>query len=725
MGPSKQQEYAHHGREGAFSESGDLSLKELEFGPSTPAKRILTGIALHSGRMGAFDYRSCPLGDDEIRILELLPALNPDDSVKTRISRADLRNPSSLLPVSALSYCWGDQHNRRPVEIAIGSDTFSITASLEMALRALRQHEPDQSIFLWIDQICINQHDSDEKSRQIPLMNRIYSLSAQTIGWLGESTSDSDLAMDYLSDIGARAHSLGLASLTDNTLQVLLSEDEDVDAGILSIEPTASQTRGALIDLIAAQGNLLKHPALEGMVQLTMLPYFKRGWIQQEIAIPQNLILHWGSKTIGPDIFAAGVWFHHIWIVRSISSLTTPAVYADSAARSLLERITAPDARFPTHIIPSLTTRRWYHSPVTRGKLTMASPLRRLHSVQFTKARDRVYGILGIAVDRTPSSFAVDTTRKWEDVFTDATRHIVTSGDSSRNSGDGIDFLSLVAFPKKSGGSMPSWVPDLNHLGHISTLRSDTTALVPPYRAGGSSTQQGLDCGDPSVLRCRGVIIDTITDLGPAWEVDPTGQCSDSAGLVPLAAMAELATRSRDIVTSSPNSKHPFHNRPDRLSEAEWRVPVLDRESVASTSASRRATALSRAGHEVVKYMMLFESVSNDVYKILSDIPLSPEEIAELDRTGLAADSDQRKVAEVKLKIGKTLKSRKSQEYITYRSLMGAFEARRSFLGVEGFVGVGPLGMQPGDTVCILYGASFPFILRKKGEIPIQVGTSS
>lgn len=28
-------------------------------------------------------------------------------------------------------------------------------------------------------------------------------------------------------------------------------------------------------------------------------------------------------------------------------------------------------------------------------------------------------------------------------------------------------------------------------------------------------------------------------------------------------------------------------------------------------------------------------------------------------------------------------------------------------------MGIGPLGMQPGDVVCVLYGGAFPFVLRE------------
>ncbi|KAM7206575.1 Heterokaryon incompatibility protein (HET) domain containing protein [Naviculisporaceae sp. PSN 640] len=630
--------------------------------------------------MAVFDYNNLPLRQDEIRILELLPAAAPDDPIVTQISKADLHDFPSF---SALSYCWGDTRSRDPVEIAIGSDTLSITASLAMALRAIRR--PDISVRLWIDQICINQHDDEEKSRQIPLMNKIYSLSTETIGWLGESTKDSDLAMDYLHSIGPRAYALGLSSPDEDTLQVLLSDEGDLNSGILSVTPSVLEVRRLVLEIISEQGSLLELPALEGMVELAMLPYFRRGWIQQEVAIPTNLRLQWGAKTIGPDHFTAGVWLHQIWINSSVSSLVTAEIYGDPSSKALAERILSPSARLIDHVVPSLTTRGWYHSQdaTLRGKLTMAGLLRRLRTVQFTEPRDRIYGILGLAMDRTPPTFTVDTTKRWEDVFTDATRYIVMHGDSENlnNPSDGINFLSQVSFPKKNSDSLPSWVPDLD-AARISTLSRDTGTLSPPYQAGGPRRPTRTEQNDqnPRILTVRGVILDKVIDLGPAWKVDepedPNRPPDNTGGLAPLSYMSSLATKSHGIVTSNPHSKHPFRNDPTRLLEAEWRVPVLNRESVASTSASRRATILSKTGYEKAKYLMLFYTVLklNDPYKILSDIPLSQEEIADLDaKYGPNCETNpnkkKRMVSELQLKGGKATEYMTSKEYKTYAAL--------------------------------------------------------
>lgn len=677
-------------------------MPELDNFPSRP----LLGNSM-TKKMGTFDHGNLQLGKDEIRIFELLPAAEHSDPVAARIFKAPLRSAPSF---SALSYCWGDQGSR--VEIAIGSDTLSITASLEVALRALR--DKDRSMLLWIDQICINQQDKKEKNRQLPLMEDIYSLSTETVGWFGQSTNESNVAMDYLQGVGDRALEMGLARLKEKALRDILSDEDDLNSDM------AAETRRGVIDLISSQGDLLAHPARQGMMQLSMLPYFTRGWIQQEIAIPPKLRFQWGSKSIDVDTFAAGVWFQSIWILKSISSLMTPAVYSQPSTMALLGTMADCNAGLTYNIIPSLTTRGRFQLPEARHKLTMADLLQRLRIVQFTEPQDRVYGILGMALSRRAQKLVVDNTKRWEDVFADATEYIIANADKTSNTrGDGINFLSFARSPKNNGRSLPSWVPNLADLGSYSTLATATSALSPSYHAGGDFLpQQRLSFSDSKVLGCHGIIIDRIIEVGPVWEGDPTNHARDhSAGLAPLSAMAEFATKSKSIVTSNPDSKHSFRNDPERLLEAEWRVPVLNCESVSrltSKGVMHLATTRSKSGYEMVKYTMLLDLQARDFDKIFSNIPLSPEEVAEVEEDCRSADAEERKGAEISFKLKKSIRYRTTTEYMTYCTLLDSFQEKRSFLGAEGFVGVGPLGMQVGDLVCVLYGASFPFMLREK-----------
>lgn len=54
---------------------------------------------------------------------------------------------------------------------------------------------------IWMDQICVNQANTQERNHQIQLMTRIYTQAEGISIYLGEGHDDRDLAMDIIGDI--------------------------------------------------------------------------------------------------------------------------------------------------------------------------------------------------------------------------------------------------------------------------------------------------------------------------------------------------------------------------------------------------------------------------------------------------------------------------------------------------------------------------------------------
>lgn len=106
----------------------------------------------------------------------------------------------------ALSYTWGDINSKK--SLILNGATCLITKNLDVALRHL-QHE-DSPEPLWVDSLCINQEDNDEKSEQVQRMKSIYESASKVIVWLGPSANNSDLVMNFLAELGKQACELGL-----------------------------------------------------------------------------------------------------------------------------------------------------------------------------------------------------------------------------------------------------------------------------------------------------------------------------------------------------------------------------------------------------------------------------------------------------------------------------------------------------------------------------------
>jgi hypothetical protein len=75
-----------------------------------------------------------------------------------------------------------------------------ITANLHSALSRFRLNSHNRCF--WADAVCINQVDPEEKSRQIPLMPRIYRNASKVLVWLGSGIDGESETMQSLARSG-------------------------------------------------------------------------------------------------------------------------------------------------------------------------------------------------------------------------------------------------------------------------------------------------------------------------------------------------------------------------------------------------------------------------------------------------------------------------------------------------------------------------------------------
>jgi hypothetical protein len=75
---------------------------------------------------------------------------------------------------AALSYTWGNPSQATTVKV--NDVPIRVTLNLKNALLMLRAQNFDTTFKVWIDALCINQGDTDEKTSQVSKMADIYSL---------------------------------------------------------------------------------------------------------------------------------------------------------------------------------------------------------------------------------------------------------------------------------------------------------------------------------------------------------------------------------------------------------------------------------------------------------------------------------------------------------------------------------------------------------------------
>lgn len=137
----------------------------------------------------------------QIRVVQVLPGGFEDEvccqlDVKTLSGIAQTPD----LQFSALSYTWGGFVNHASITLN-GVPGFPISQNLYCCLQRIRSMGKNQSLPLWIDQICINQHDKKEKDLQVPLMEDIYKQATQVIIWLGDHAPGFELALSRSSQL--------------------------------------------------------------------------------------------------------------------------------------------------------------------------------------------------------------------------------------------------------------------------------------------------------------------------------------------------------------------------------------------------------------------------------------------------------------------------------------------------------------------------------------------
>ena len=121
----------------------------------------------------------------------------------------------------ALSYTWGPAQRGESVgssraltpspradaidhqhdTIHLNSLAFNILPNLHTALQYIVHARPGQ--YLWVDSICINQGDLEERAAQVGIMDTIYTSALETIIWLGEENEHTNSSLHTIRQVAS------------------------------------------------------------------------------------------------------------------------------------------------------------------------------------------------------------------------------------------------------------------------------------------------------------------------------------------------------------------------------------------------------------------------------------------------------------------------------------------------------------------------------------------
>lgn len=370
----------------------------------------------------------------------------------------------------AVSYCWGDV---KAVEtIKLDGRSFAITQSAGGALRAFREEAEDRCI--WLDAICINQQDDEERGLQVSIMGDIYRAATRALVWLGDDDGTFGDAYTLMTAL--------IRQMGDET------GGWNGQAAYETLKDFEWDSRLHMKDIRTRGIPSYESPAWDALERFFSRPWFNRMWVIQEIVLSHRPVAFCGREQVD--------WV----IIQMAASWITHQRYDARSHR-------------PGLLQAKNVTMVWQFA----AKSDLQSLLLLTRDFQATDPRDKVFGVLGMATDcrsAMPDELKPSYLKSTRRIFSDATKYTIRASQN-------LDVLSQIGYIcsfedslRNSSSAFPSWVPRWD-LGKATTFDASNTVfwgrLQSPFSASGSSVvERDTIHHDPDTLTLPGFRIDKI-----------------------------------------------------------------------------------------------------------------------------------------------------------------------------------------------------------------------
>jgi len=401
-------------------------------------------------------YRPLDSANDEIWLLAIQPNIDTEAHLQCQLESTSLRDRPVF---ESLSYAWGSAV--ADVPLGVGNHELLITDNLAHALRAVRGvHHP---MSLWVDAICINQRDLQERNHQVQLMRKIYTSATKVNVWLGQ---------DF---IGANVACLLLMELAKGTpLRELLAVND----------PSSAPNR------------------VEYLAEMFRYPWWTRLWVIQKVLLANEAMVHCGPHRLPFRTIVEA--FEHLWNEAIIAGRWLRRLCGAERIEILIRKLEATIRRLHTIrsfvFCDSLDGKRHFRdSPETLPFL--------LHTCSWsevTDSRDKLYGVLGLL---PTTILQPDYTLSVGRIFTQCTVTMMQKMDS-------LALLSQAGISVPRFCEIPSWVPDWRN----SIVLTAPFLVFREYYDAGKGSPLDISLSEDRVLALSGMIIDEINNVGPVYD---------------------------------------------------------------------------------------------------------------------------------------------------------------------------------------------------------------
>jgi hypothetical protein len=415
---------------------------------------------------------------DSIRLVLIQPHTKDDDLLSCSLIHVKFAEKPRY---NALSYMWGDEAVK--VDILLEGALFQVGQNLWDALDYLRSSGTQMPF--WIDAICINQPDVEERNRQLPMMKWIYFRADTVVTWLGKKYSKYQMPKK----VQTIQHDVNQDS--DNSLTTSEITAESLETTTL-ISPAQDDLAEAFLPsdslFIKKLKKRKKRVSDERALveELRSDEYWDRLWIIQEIGRARQNLVCFGTSAMDWNAF--------------IEMVTLSKSSGDGPLR--LDRL----------------LKKKY-----TGSLTLQTLLKEHRKALCKEPRDKIYGLIGLAVDAF--KFPMDYNKSLLEVWTDTMVFLNAQGS--------LDGHDIIPF-----GNLVKSLLIGNNLG----------PLQQALRLHASQVHLVGDTKSDWVFKLRAIVVGCIRAFGPSTDeiISSVRKADDWAGQVQQNFKDELGAAHRE-----------------------------------------------------------------------------------------------------------------------------------------------------------------------------------
>lgn len=220
-----------------------------------------------------FKHERLPNASAYIRLLEVV-SVDETRDIKVHCKLTTWMK-AHMPAYTAISYTWGDP--RLLTDILVNGKRMEVRRNCEDVLRQPCREKSgyffwNKGDYFWIDAICINQTDNEEKSFQVANMGRVFMGASRTLACVGRHENDSEFLFE------------------------MLHQHRTFWAHCCATRYDVEKLPGRLLRILRFESTMIR--LLSALRLFLKRPYFYRVWIYQELFFGQNIQLWCEDKSV-------------------------------------------------------------------------------------------------------------------------------------------------------------------------------------------------------------------------------------------------------------------------------------------------------------------------------------------------------------------------------------------------------------------------------------------